>query len=432
MMNDTAVRLSTPPRDWGGRMLETGGTYYDRQEVRDPEERESSIFNALPGLIRHALDNAPHFAETLAGIEPDNVASRADLARLPIIRKSDLSPLQSRQWPFGRITATPISRLARIFASPGPIYDPEGARTDYWRMARAMYAAGFRSGDVVHNSFSYHLTPAGSMAESGARALGLPVIPGGTGETELQLRAIADIRPTAYVGTPSFLLTLLERGRRLGLDTSSLKKALVSAEPFPDAVRTTLLDEFGVCAVQCYATADLGLIAYESRTSASLVVDEAVIVEIVRPGTADPVPPGEIGEVVVTAFNPDYPLIRFATGDLSAVVPGPSPCGRTNMRIRGWLGRTDQSTKVRGLFVHPNQVGDLLRRHAIVQRARLVVTNGQSHDEMRLLCEVAGDATDLELSLGETMRGLTGLRAQIELVPPGTLPNDGKLIDDQR
>jgi phenylacetate-CoA ligase len=413
-------------------MPETEATYYDRQEVRDPQEREVSIFHALPGLIRHALDNAPFFAERLAAVEPDSVVGRADLARLPVLRKSDLGELQAKRGPFGGLTATPIARLARLFASPGPIYDPEGARTDYWRFARAMYAAGFRTGDVVHNSFSYHLTPAGAMAETGARALGLPVVPGGTGQTELQLRAIADLRPTAYAGTPSFLLTLLEKGRELGTDTSSLTKALVSGEAFLPAARARLADAFGVAAVQCYATADLGLIAYESRGGEGLIVDEAVIVEVVRPGTGDPVPAGEVGEVVVTLFNPDYPLIRFATGDLSAVLPGPSPCGRSNMRIRGWLGRADQSTKVRGLFVQPRQLGDVLRRHDAIAKARLVVTRVDGQDEMRLLCEVAGEAAGLEGRLAETVRSLTGLRAGIELGAPGTLPNDGRVIDDQR
>ena len=413
-------------------MPETGATYYDRQEVRNAEEREAAIFHALPGLIRHALDNAPFFAEHLAGVEADAIVSRADLARLPLLRKSDLSLLQTAQPPFGRLTATPVSRLARLFASPGPTYDPEGARTDYWRFARAMYAAGFRTGDLVHNSFSYHLTPAGAMAESGARALGLPVIPGGTGQTELQLRAIADLRPSAYAGTPSFLLTLLEKGRETGIAASSLCKALVSAEAFPEATRRRLADEFAVAAAQCYATADLGLIAYESRGGEGLIVDEAVIVEIVRPGTGDPVPVGEVGEVVVTVFNPDYPLIRLATGDLSAVLPGQSPCGRSNMRIRGWLGRADQATKVRGMFVQPRQLGDVLRRHEAIARARLVVTQAHGHDEMHLLCEVAGEPAGLAGSLEETVRALTGLRATIELVAPGSLPNDGRVIDDRR
>ena len=413
-------------------MPETGGSYYDRQEVRNPADREASTFHALPGLLRHALDNAPYFAEQLAGIEPDAIASRGDLARLPVLRKFELNELQSRDRPFGRLTATPLARLARIFASPGPIYDPEGARTDYWRFARAMYAAGFRTGDIVHNSFSYHLTPAGSMAESGARALGLPVIPGGTGQTELQLRALADIGATAYAGTPSFLLTLLEKGRELGIPTSSLKKALVSGEAYPPAIRARLEGEFALRAVQCYASADLGLIAYESVGGEGMIVDEAVIVEIVRPGTGDPLPDGEVGEVLVTVFNPDYPLIRLATGDLSAVLPGQSPCGRTNLRIKGWLGRADQATKVRGMFVQPRQVGDVLRRHDLIAKARLVVTQSGGQDEMCLKCEVAGRPIGLEGKLAETVRSLTGLRATIELVAPGSLPNDGRVIDDQR
>lgn len=415
-------------------MPEKDATYYDRQEVRNPAEREAAIFHALPGLIRHALDNAPYFAEKLAGIDADAVTSRAALAALPVTRKSELGELQRLHPPFGRLTATPIRRLARLFASPGPIYDPEGARADYWRFARALYAAGFRRGDIVHNSFSYHLTPAGSMAEGGARALGLPVIPGGTGQTELQLRAIADLRPTAYVGTPSFLTILLNKGRELGLDTSSLRRALVSGEAFPPALRQRLQEEFGVTAHQCYATADLGLIAYESEACDGLIADEAVIIEIVRPGTGDPVPSGEVGEVVVTVFNPDYPLIRFATGDLSAVMPGDSPCGRTNTRIKGWMGRADQATKVRGMFVHPKQVAEVIRRHGpATGRARLVVRQVGGQDEMRLLCEVdGGGAGGLEAGLAETVRAVTGLRAEVELVAPGTLPNDGKVIDDQR
>lgn len=413
-------------------MPETSSTYYDRQEVRDPADRERAMFHALPGLIRHALDNAPFFAERLAGVDPDGVINREALAKLPLTRKSELIELQRAQPPFGGLTATPVGRLARLFASPGPIYDPEGARADYWRLARAFYAAGFRSSGIVHNSFSYHLTPAGSMAESGARALGLPVIPGGTGQTELQLRAIADLRPTGYVGTPSFLVILLEKGRELGLDTSSLERALVSGEAFPPALRRRLADEFGIDAYQCYATADLGLVAYESRAREGLILDEAVLLEIVRPGTGEPVPAGEVGEVVVTLFNPDYPLIRFATGDLSAVLPGESPCGRTNTRIKGWLGRADQSVKVRGLFVHPPQVAEVARRHPPVRRARLVVGRSGERDEMRLLCEVADCPADLAAALAETVRAVTGLRAEVELVEPGALPNDGKVIDDRR
>ena len=413
-------------------MLETGATYYDRQEVRDAAEREVAIFHALPGLIRHALDNVPHLGELLVGIEPDAVTSRAALAGLPVLRKSDLLALQRAHPPFGRLTATPIGRLARLYASPGPIYDPEGTRPDYWRFARAMFAAGFRKGDVVHNCFSYHMTPAGMMAETGARALGLPVFPGGDGQTELQLRAIADLRPTAYTGTPSFLLLLLERGRELGLDTSSLHRALVSGEPLTAATRDRLAGEFGVAACQCYATADLGLVAYESEARDGLIVDEAVIVEIVRPGTGEPVPPGETGEVLVTAFNPDYPLIRFATGDLSAVLAGDSACGRTNMRLKGWLGRADQSAKVRGRFVHPHQVAELAHHHAQLRRARLQVSQVDGQDHLRLLCETEGGMPGLAASLAKAVRAATGLRVEIELVALGTLPDDGKVIDDRR
>jgi phenylacetate-CoA ligase len=415
-------------------MPERGATYYDRQEVRDPVEREAAMLHALPGLVRHALDNAPWFAEQLAGVEPDGITSRAALARLPVIRKAELVELQRRQLPFGGLTATPIGRLAHLYASPGPIYDPEGARPDYWRFARALYAAGFRQGEVVHNSFSYHLTPAGMMVESGARALGCPVVPGGTGQTELQLRAVADLRPAAYAGTPSFLLALVERGRELGLDTGSIRKALVSGEAFPAATRDRLREEFGIDAYQCYATADLGLVAYETPAREGLVLDESIIVEIVRPGTGDPVPPGEVGEVVVTAFNPDYPLIRFATGDLSALMAGESPCGRTNARIKGWMGRADQATKVRGMFVHPRQVQDAVRGHEAARRARLVVTTGEAgRDEMRLVCEVVDARPDgLAAALAERVRALTGLRAEVELVPPGSLPNDGKVVDDRR
>jgi phenylacetate-CoA ligase len=412
---------------------ENGATYYDRQEVRDAADRERSIFHALPGLLRHALDNAPLFASHLAGIDPDSITDRQRLARVPVLRKSDLQRLQQRMPPFGGLTATPVNRLARLFASPGPIYDPEGPRPDYWRFARAMYAAGLRPGEIVHNSFSYHLTPAGAMVEAGARALGCPVIPGGTGQTDLQLRVIADLRPTAYIGTPSFLLILLEKGRAEGIDTSSFTKALVSAEPCPPALRDRLADEFGIQAYQCYATADLGLIAYETPARDGLVVDESVIVEIVRPGTDRPVPEGEVGEVVVTAFNPDYPLIRFGTGDLSAVLPGESPCGRTNSRLRGWLGRADQAVKVRGLFVQPSQVADVLARHPEIGRARLAVSSAGDRDRMVLVCETAaGAAPDLGEAIGESVRAVTGLRAEVELVAPGSLPNDGKVIDDRR
>ncbi len=413
-------------------MPESGAEFFDRQELRKPAEREQAIFHALPGLIRHALDNAPAMAAHLGAVDPDAIVDRATLATLPVLRKSELHARQQAALPFGGLAATPLGRLAKVFASPGPIYDPEGARLDYWRFARALFAAGFRSGDLIHNTFSYHLTPAGSMIEGGARALCCPVVPGGTGQTELQARVIHDLRPVGYTGTPSFLLTLLEKARELGFSTASLKKALVSGEAFPASLRERLEREFGIAAYQCYATADVGLIAYETSAREGLVVDEAVIVEIVEPGTGRPVPEGETGEVVVTVFNPDYPLIRFATGDLSAVLPGPSPCGRTNMRLVGWLGRADQVTKIRGQFVHPHQIREAMRRFDVVGRFRLEVTREGERDRMVLRCEVAGAPSGLEPAIAEAIRATTGLRAEVELVAPGKLPADGKVIDDRR
>jgi phenylacetate-CoA ligase len=326
----------TPLRN-SENMPENGGVYYDRQEVRNPAEREQALFHALPGLLRHALDNAPHLARTLAGIDPDQIADRRALATLPVLGRSELRDLQRTELPFGGLAATPRGRLARIFASPGPIYDLEGARLDYWRVARAMFAAGFRPGELVHNGFSYHLVPDGSMAEAGARALGCPVIPAGNADPELQARVIADLSPVAYAGPSALLMELLTKVRELGGGNGSLKKALVPAgEPPADLNR--LAGELGIALYRCYASADLGLIAYETSARNGLVVDESVIVEIVRPGTGEPVPPGEAGEVVVTAFNPDYPLIRFATGELAAELSGESACGRTNMRLKGPLG----------------------------------------------------------------------------------------------
>jgi phenylacetate-CoA ligase len=318
-----------------------------------------------------------------------------------------------------------------VFASPGPIYEPEGAAADYWRMARALYAAGFRAGDLTHNAFSYHFTPAASMMETGAHALGCTVFPGGTGQTEQQVMAMADLRPAGYMGTPSFLKLILEKADELGVALPSLAKASVGGEAFPPSLRDWLLAR-GVAAYQSYGTADLGLIAYETRAREGLILDEDVIVEIVRPGTGDPVAEGEVGEVVVTALNRDYPLVRFATGDLSAVLPGPCPTGRTNARIRGWLGRADQTTKVRGLFVHPSQVAEIARRHAEVRKARLVVQGEMTNDRMALRVEVDAAPEGLAARLGETIREVTKLRGEVELCAIGTLPNDGKVIEDAR
>jgi len=413
-------------------MPETKGVFYDRLEVRSAADRETSLLTALPGFLNQAIENAPAVAEQLDGMDLTTVNNFEALATLPVIRKSDLIEKQQASLPFGGLNGTSIDRLAKIFVSPGPIYDPEGTRPDYWRFARAMFAAGFRPGDLVHNTFAYHLTPAGSMAESGARALGCPVIAAGTGQTEKQVQVIAQLRPDAYVGTPSFLKILLEKARDEELDVTSIKKALVSGEAFPPALANELEQNHGIAAFQCYATADAGLIAYETKARDGLVIDEEVIVEVVRPGTGDPVSEGEVGEVVVTVFNPDYPLIRFATGDLSLMMPGPSPCGRTNRRLKGWMGRADQTTKVKGMFVHPRQIADIVQRHDEIAKARLVVTSSNSLDVMTLECEVMDGTPALGEAVAENLKAVTGLNGAVHLVAPGTLANDGKVIDDQR
>jgi phenylacetate-coenzyme A ligase PaaK-like adenylate-forming protein len=390
---------------------------------------------ALPQIIAAAKAQSPAYRDLLAAVDPEDIVDRRTLAGLPLTRKSALIELQRQNPPFGGFVAAPMSALRRVFASPGPIYEPEGRRPDYWRFARALFAAGFRAGDLVHNTFSYHLTPAGAMVESGADALGCPVIPAGTGQTEQQLRTIADLRPVGYVGTPSFLKVLLDRAANEGSDVSSIKKALVGAEALPSALRAEFRNR-GLGVLQCYGTADIGIIAYESTTSQGevcegMVIDEGIILELVMPGTGEPVAPGEVGEVVVTTLTPEYPLIRFATGDLSAMLPGPSPCGRTNHRIRGWLGRADQAAKVRGMFVHPEQVAEVLRRHKSIIRARLVVERPHSTDEMTLLAELCEPAEDLGL-IAESLQAVTKLRGVVSRVPEGSLPGDGKLIDDRR
>ncbi len=413
-------------------MTEIDGVHYDPLEVRDPALRDAQLLAALTGLLRHAIENAPALAAHLAAIDPDQITSFEALATLPPLRKDELRRLQQASPPLGGLNATPIAQLAKVFVSPGPIFDPEGARPDYWRFARALYAAGFRRGDLVHNTFAYHLTPAGSVIETAARALGCPVIPAGTGQTEQQLRVIQLLRPVGYAGTPSFLKILLERGRAEDLDLSCLKKAVVTGEAFPKALAEEFRDGYGIDAYQSYGTADLGLVAYETRAREGLVVDEGVLVEIVRPGTGAPVPAGEVGELLVTTFNADYPLIRFATGDLSAIMPGRSPCGRTNRRLRGWLGRADQTTKVKGMFVHPSQIAEVARRHPEVGRTRLVVEQADGLDRMTLRCELAAPAEGLRAAIEISLRAITGLRGGIELVTPGTLANDGKVIDDRR
>jgi phenylacetate-CoA ligase len=408
--------------------------FYDALETRDPELREREILAALPAHIAHAKTHAPYFAKLLAAFDASSITSRAALAELPVTRKSELHDLQKLSAPFGGLNATPMGKLARLFVSPGPIYDPEGCGADYWRSARSFYAAGFRAGDIVHNTFSYHLTPAGSMFESGAHALGCAVIPAGVGQTEMQVATIAALQPNGYVGTPSFLKVLLEKADELKTDVSSIKKVLVSGEAFLPPIKA-LLRSRGIDAYQCYGSADLGVIAYESSAREGLIVDEGVLVEIVRPGTGDPVADGEVGEVVVTTFNRDYPLIRFATGDLSAVMSGlmlgTSPCGRTNTRIKGWMGRADQTTKVRGMFVHPHQVAEIVKRHPQIARARLIVSQLDGADAMTLKCEFRDTSATLA-GIAESIRDITKLRGEIENVALHSLPNDGKVIEDVR
>jgi phenylacetate-CoA ligase len=411
------------------------GTFYDRLETRDPGEREAALMAALPRTIAAAKEHAPAYRERLAQVHAEDVADRRALAHLPLTRKSELIELQRKHPPFGGLAAIAPGAVSRLFASPGPIYELEARRPDFFRMARALYAAGFRRGDLVYNTFSYHLTPAGAMAESAATALGCPVVPAGTGQTELQLQTIADLRPSAYVGTPSFLKILIDRAAEQGSDIGSIKKALVGAEAFPSALRREV-EAHGIAALQCYGTADIGLIAYESfapdgAVCDGMLLDEGIIVELVQPGTGEPVAPGEVGEVVVTTLTPEYPLIRFATGDLSALLPEPSPCGRTNQRIRGWLGRADQSVKVRGLFVHPPQVAEIARRHPGITRARLVIDRVDSADRMTLCIEM-GDPAEPEAAIAVSVQAVTKLRGGVTRVPEGSLPNDGRVIEDRR
>lgn len=405
--------------------------HYDVLESRSREEREANLFARLRSQIAHAMAKAPAVAEMLRGVDPDTVGGRDDLARLPLLRKSDLIDRQRAAPPFGGLVATPIPALARVFQSPGPIYEPQGRGQDYWRIARAMFAAGMRRGDLLFNTFAYHFTPAGSMFETGADALGCAVFPAGVGQTEAQIATIAALRPRGYTGTPSFLNIILEKAREIDADVRSLEVGLVSGEALPGSLRERFADQ-GMAVNQCYATADVGLIAYESPAREGMVVDEDVIVEIVRPGTGDPVAEGEVGEVVVTTLNPDYPLIRFATGDLSAVMSGPSPCGRTNLRIKGWMGRADQTTKIRGMFVHPTQVAEVVRRHGDIAQARVVVTRVDERDVMRFDCE-STDRTDAHrATIEETVREVCKVRGEVRFVDSADLPNDGKVIDDQR
>jgi phenylacetate-CoA ligase len=409
--------------------------HFDALESRDPQEREAQLMAALPAQVAHAQRNAAAYAQILAGVDAAAVRSRAELAKLPVTRKGELHERQKATRatdPFGGFsTLVRGPQMPRMYASPGPIYEPDGGTRDYWRAARGMYAAGFRAGELVHNSFSYHMTPGAFIMESGAHAIGCTVFPAGVGQTEQQLQAIAELRPSAYLGTPSFLRILVEKAAETKTDITSLRKAMTGGEALPPSLRAWF-SEHGIDAYQSYATADLGLIAYETASREGLVVDEGVIVEIVRPGTGDPVADGEVGEMVVTTFNTAYPLIRFGTGDLSALLPGACPTGRTNTRIKGWMGRADQTTKIRGMFVHPAQVADITRRFPEVLKARLVVSGKMANDVMTLQVEAASTPQGLDARIGEAIRDVTKLRGDVQLLQPGTLPNDGTVIEDAR
>lgn len=405
--------------------------YFDELEVRDPADREAQLLESLRAQVAHAKAKAPAYGRLLAELDPDSLTSFAALAALPVTRKSDLIRLQADQPPFGGYAAIAAGEAGRAFVSPGPIYEIEGRDSDYGRMARALFAAGFRAGEMVHNSFAYHLTPGGWILDAGARRLGCAVVPAGVGATDQQAQAIAHLRPAGWCGTPDYLKVILDKGAELGLDLSSISKALVSGGALFPSLRQEYAER-GVAVRQCYATAELGLIAYETPAEEGMVVDEDVILEIVRPGTGDPLPEGEVGEVVVTSFNPVYPLIRFATGDLSAVLHGASPCGRSNTRIKGWMGRADQTAKVKGQFVHPEQIAAILKRHPEIAKARLEIGRSHENDVMVLRCEIEGAAPGLSEKLAESLQAETRLRGQVELCSPGGLPNDGKVIDDQR
>ena len=418
-------------------------TFFDALETRSHADREAALMAALPSQIAHAQTHSSAFAAILRNVESHAVNARAALARLPVTRKHELLERQQAERQaggdaFGGFSALSFgASMPRVFASPGTIYETEGARKDYCRMARAMHAAGFRAGQLVHNSFSYHFVPAGSMMETGAHALGCSVFAGGTGQTEQQVQAMAELRPAGYIGTPSFLKIIVEKAAEMKVALPTVTKALVSGEAFPPSLRDWLA-EHGIAGYQCYASADLGLIAYETEAREGLVLDEGVIVEIVRPGTGDPVADGEVGELVVTTLNPDYPLIRFGTGDLSAILPGICPTGRTNARIKGWMGRADQTVKVRGMFVHPGQVADIAQRFPEVLKARLVVSGEMANDSMTFQVETAepmpSDPAHAGLGqrIGEVIRDVTKLRGTVQLLAPGSLPNDGKVIEDAR
>lgn len=418
-------------------------TYYEGRETADPQERERLLLQRLPGALQRAKAKAPAIAEQLDGVDPLSISSRDGLRHIPVLRKHDLLSIQLAQREdrdtangaeltraFGGFSTIGWGTAIRVFASPGPIYEPESSRKDYWGFARALYAAGFRRDHLIHNCFSYHFTPAGAMMETAAHALGCTVFPGGVGQTEQQVMTMIDLAPDGYTGTPSFLRIIVEKAHEMGLELP-IRRALLSAEAFPPSLCEWFADR-GIDGYQAYGSADLGMLAYETSAREGLVMNEDLLLEIVRPGTNDPVDDGDVGEVVITTLNPDYPLVRFGTGDLSAVMPGQSPCGRTNTRIKGWLGRADQTTKIRGMFVHPNQVDQIIKRHPGISAARLEISGATGHDTMTLKAYVTDASPGLQADIAATVREVTKLRADVVFVGAADLPNDGKVIDDQR
>ena len=405
--------------------------YFDKLETRDAMTRSLALQMDLPKQIEHAKTSTTAYAEILGGVDPGSVTSLEVLASLPVTRKSDLMDRQAADRPFGGLASATPGNMVRVYASPGPVYEPEGEGPDYWRTGRAMYAAGIRAGDLIHNTLSYHFTPAGFMIESGARAIGCGVFPAGVGQTELQVSAIVDLQPNVYCGTPSFLKILIDKAAESGADISCIKKGLVGGEALPPSLRETL-SAHGVDVLQFYGTADVGTIAYESNAKEGLIIDENILVEIVTPGTGDPVAEGEVGEILVTSFSQDYPLVRFATGDMSKYLPGASPCGRTNTRIAGWMGRADQTTKVKGMFVRPEQVATVVKRHPEINKARLVVDSKDAVDSMTLMCESENQSDSLADEIKNSLKEVCRLRGEVSFVASGELASDGKVIDDLR
>lgn len=405
--------------------------FYDSLETRDPSQRQAEQIKAVASQVAHAQATCPAWKDILQDVDASNITSVEAIAALPVTRKSSLIELQKNNMPFGGLVSSDAAPLSYVFTSPGPINEPGFDVPDLWHFARALYAAGLRKGDLVHNSFSYHFTPAGAMFDNAAKALGCTVIAAGVGNSEMQAQSMATLKPTAYVGTPSFLKIVMEKADQLGLDVSSVTTGVVGGEPFFPA-QQAFFKARGLQVLQGYATADLGNIAYETPAQEGMVIDEDVYVEIVRPGTGDLVADGEVGEVLVTNFNRHYPLIRFATGDMSAILAGQSPCGRTNRRIKGWMGRADQATKVRGMFVRPEQVAELVAKHDVVTKIRLEISQINGQDSMQVLCETAAPNNTLSEEIASSVRSILHVRGEVSLQSMGSLPNDGKVIDDQR